>query len=119
MNRGRVDKAISLFLAAPGPISGLEVLSSPSNSSVTITWDAPAEPNGVLLHYQVTYRFNNSQLVTVNTTDLRTNFTISSIPFGTRISNISVSAYTSMGQGIPVVLDETVTLDGQGKSCSA
>ena len=68
-------------------------------TSIVLTWSAPQEPNGVIISYEVTYRVNDGNPVTSNTTALNTTFTISSLSPGTSISNISVSAYTSVGRG--------------------
>ena len=48
---------MTIFLSSlvPGPVSNLEV-SSTSNTSLEITWQVPAETNGVILSYQVVVR---------------------------------------------------------------
>ena len=73
-----------------------------------LTWSTPQEPNGVIISYEVTYRVSDSNLVTTNTTDLR--FTIPSLTPGTNVTEISVSAYTSVGRGDPVWIPHLVTL---------
>ena len=79
----------------PGVVSDLT--GQPKFTSIVFTWSAPQEPNGVIISYEVTYRVSNSNLVTTNTTDLR--FTIPSLTPGTNVTEISVSAYTSVGRG--------------------
>ena len=81
----------------PGPVSDLNAL--PKFTSIDLTWSAPQEPNGVIISYEVTYRVTGSNLVTTNTTDLSTPFSISSLTPQTTVSDISVSAYTSIGRG--------------------
>lgn len=98
------------LLLVPGPVSDLS--GSPTQSSLEITWSAPEEPNGVIISYQITYRINNSNIIVVNTTGASTAFTIPSLTPGTRISNISVSAYTRAGRGQPAYLEDMITLDG-------
>ena len=72
-------------------------------TSIVLTWSAPQEPNGVIISYEVTYRVNYVILVTTNTTDLR--YTIPSLTPGTNVTEISVSAYTSVGKGDPALID--------------
>ena len=69
----------------------------PKFMTIVLTWSAPQEPNGVIISYEVTYRVSDDNLVTTNTTDLR--FTIPSLTPGTNVTEISVSAYTSVGRG--------------------
>ena len=80
----------------------------PKFTSIVLTWSAPQEPNGVIISYEVTYRVSGGNLVTTNTTDLR--FTIPSLTQGTNVTEISVSAYTSVGRGDPLQLPHLVTL---------
>ena len=83
--------------AVPGAVSNLTGESM--FTSIVLTWSAPQEPNGVIISYEVTYRVSDSNPVTTNTTALSTTFTISPLIPGTGVSNISVSAYTSVGRG--------------------
>ena len=93
---------------APGPVSAL--MAQPMSTSIVLTWSAPQEPNGVIISYEVTYRVNDGDPVTTNTTsDLSTTFTIPSLTLHTRVSNISVSAYTSIGRGEAVHLPDLMT----------
>ena len=82
-----------------------DLTGQPKFTSIVLTWSAPQEPNGVIISYEVTYRDGN--LVTTNTTDLR--FTIPSLTPGTNVSEISVSAYTSVGRGDPVEIVHLAT----------
>ncbi len=98
------------YCIVPGPVSDLS--GTPTQNSLEITWSPPEEPNGVVIGYEITYRINNSNIIVVNTTGVSTAFTIPSLTPGTRISNISVSAYTRAGRGQPAFLEEMTTLDG-------
>ena len=74
-----------------------DLTGQPKFTSIVLTWSAPQEPNGVIISYEVTYRVGDGNLVTTNTTDLT--FTIPSLTPGTNVTEISVSAYTSVGRG--------------------
>ena len=93
----------------PGPVSDLTAL--PKFTSIDLTWSAPQEPNGVIISYEVTYRVTGSNLVTTNTctTDLSTTFSISSLTPQTTVSDISVSAYTSIGRGEAATIADQTT----------
>ena len=86
-------------IIVPGAVSNL--MGEPKFTSIVLTWSAPQEPNGVIISYEVIYRVSD---VTTNTTALSTTFTISLLTPGSRVSNISVSAYTSVGRGEAAVL---------------
>lgn len=78
-----------------------------NSGSLTLTWSAPEEPNGVILSYEVTYRVGTGNRVTVNTTDLSTAFTI---PLqGAVVTGLSVSAYTRVGRGEASSLADVTT----------
>ena len=83
---------------------------NPTLTSIYLTWSAPQEPNGVIISYEVTYRVTGNNLVTTNTTDLSTTFSISSLTPQTAVSNISVSAYTSIGSGEAATIADQITL---------
>ena len=72
-------------------------MAQPKFSSIVLTWGAPQEPNGVIISYEVTYRDSDGNLNTINTTDLR--FTIPSLTPGINVTDITVGAYTAVGQG--------------------
>ena len=74
-----------------------DLTGQPKFTSIVLTWSAPQESNGVIISYEVTYRVSDGNLVTTNTTDLT--FTIPSLTPGTNVTEISVSAYTSVGRG--------------------
>ena len=80
-------------------------------TSIDLTWSAPQETNGVIISYEVTYRVTGSNLVTTNTTDLSATFSISLLTPQTTVSNISVSAYTSIGRGEAATIADQTTLE--------
>ena len=100
---------MTCYIIAPGAVSNLT--GEPKFTSIVLTWSGPQEPNGVIISYEVTYRVSDGNPVTINTTALITTFTISSLTPGTRVSNISVSAYTSVGRGevTPLPYLDTIT----------
>ena len=83
----------------------------PKFTSIDLTWSAPQEPNGVIISYEVTYRVTGNNVVTTNTTDLSTTFSISSLTPQTTVSDISVSAYTSIGPGEAATIADQTTLE--------
>ena len=102
-------RKLSIFsdrLTVPGVVS--DFTGQPKFTSIVLTWSAPQEPNGVIISYEVTYRVSGGNLVTTNTTDLR--FTIPSLTPDTNVTEISVSAYTSVGRGNPVQIPHLMTL---------
>ena len=101
-----MSSLISL-LTAPGPVSGLTA--RPELTSVVLTWNVPQEPNGIIIAYEVTYSIDGGAIIVVNSTNGASTLTIPSLPPNTNISSISVSAYTSIGQGESVSHDDVVT----------
>ena len=107
-------ESIAFHIIVPGVASDLT--GQPKLTSIVLTWSDPQEPNGVIISYEVTYRVSDGNLVTTNTTDLR--FTIPSLTPGTNVTEISVSAYTSVGRGDPVQLPHLMTLTAPRKQYS-
>ncbi len=93
----------NLLCSAPGAVSDL--VGVPTVTSIMLTWSPPEEPNGVILGYEVTYNIDDN----ATSTNL-TSFTISSLTPETRVSNISVTAYTVAGHGELATLDNITTL---------
>ncbi len=77
----------------------LNLANSTKLTSIVLTWDPPDEPNGILIRYEVTYRISDGNIQTLNT-GLNTGSIISPLATGTRVSDVSVSAYTSVGRGV-------------------
>ena len=96
------------FCIAPGPVSNLT--STPKFISIVLTWSPPQEPNGVIISYGVTYTVNGNNAFR-NTSDLSTTFTIPSLTPQTRVSAITLTAYTRIGQGEPANLPDQTTLE--------
>ena len=80
-------------------------------TSIDLTWNPPQEPNGIVISYEVTYRVTGSNLNTTNTTKLITTFIISLLTPQTTVSDISVSAYTSIGAGESATIADQTTLE--------
>ena len=95
--------SFNFCFVVPGVVSDLTV--QPKFTSIVLTWSAPQEPNGVIISYEVTYRVSDGNLVTTNF-----RFTIPSLTPGTNVTEISVSAYTSVGRGDPVQIPHFVPL---------
>lgn len=97
------------FCIVPGMVSNLT--SRPRLTSIVLTWNELQVPNGVAIRYEVIYRVSDDIPVTANTTASSTTFTIPSLTPHTRVSDISVSVYTGMGQqGAVTVLQDVTTL---------
>ncbi len=95
------------FPLAPGPV--LNLANSTKFTSLVLTWNTPGEPNGVIIRYEVTYRIGDGNIQTFNT-GLNTAFQISPLETGTRVSDVSFSAYTSVGRGVLSNLTDLRTL---------
>ena len=67
-------------------------------TSVVLTWAPPQEPNGVIIAYDVSYMVNGSNPIHINTLGTTTTITLE-LALDTRVSDISVRAYTSIGPG--------------------
>ena len=89
---------------------------TPKFTSIVLTWSPPQEHNGVIISYEVTYTVNGNNTVRVNTSDLSTTFTIPSLTPQTRVSDITVTAYTRIGQGEPANLQNQTTFAAPGES---
>ena len=94
---------------APGSVSNFA--GTPKFTSIVLTWSPPQEPNGVIISYEVTYTVNGNNDFRVNTSDLSTTFTIPSLTPQTRVSAITVTAYTRIGRGEPANLSDQTTLE--------
>ena len=95
-----------IIIIVPGVV--FDLTGQSKFTTIVLTWSVPQEPNGVIISYEVTYRVGDGNLVTTNTTDLR--FTIPSLTPGTNVTEISVSAYTSVGRGDSVQILHLMTL---------
>ncbi len=77
----------------------LNLANSTGFTFIMLTWDRPDVPNGIITRYEVTYRIGGGNLQTVDA-GLNTVFTISPLETGTRVFDVSVSAYTNVGRGM-------------------
>ena len=84
---------------------------TPKFTSVVLTWRPPQESNGVIISYEVTYTVNGNNTVRVNTSDLSTTFIIPSLNPQTRVSGVTVTAYTRIGRGISANLSDQTILE--------
>ena len=93
---------------APGPVFNLTA--GPKFISVILEWEIPREPNGNIIAYEVTYRVGSTSRVTRNTTDSEgTRLEIPDVPTQTTVSEIAVTAYTSVGRGEESTHPDVVT----------
>ena len=88
-----------------------DLAGTPKFTSIVLTWSLPQEPNGIIISYEVTYTVNGNNTVRVNTSDLSTTFTIPSLTPQIRVSAITVTAYTRIGQGEHANLPDPNTLE--------
>ena len=88
-----------LFPVVPGPVGALMV--SPSQSQVSLSWDSPLMPNGIIIAYEVSYRptASSEPETRVNTTALVTHFTTEDNLEEDTEFFFSVRAYTRVGPG--------------------
>jgi len=82
----------------PGPVRNIS--SSVTFFQITISWEKPDRPNGVIIAYEVSYHPTaDPQSVTrVNTSDLAISLTVSGLQSGTELT-FTVRAYTRVGAG--------------------
>ena len=88
-----------IFSIVPGPVGAIMV--SPSQSQVSLSWDPPMMPNGIIIAYEVSYRptASSESETRVNTTALVTHFiTEDNLEEDTEFF-FSVRAYTRVGPG--------------------
>eukprot|EP00731_Ephydatia_muelleri_P018888 Em0011g928a len=90
---------------APGPVTGLQAFNK-TFTTITLTWQPPPVPNGVIIMYQVTYS-TNGVVNTYNTTTPPVTVT-GLVPRTTY--TFSVTAYTITGPETPLQV-QTSTAD--------
>ena len=81
---------------APGPVV---ITSIPSLTSITITWEEPERPNGVITQYEVSFWPTESPESITNRTGLETNFTTPDGQEPGTSFTFTVTAFTSVGAG--------------------
>uniref|UniRef100_A0A672SK69 Neural cell adhesion molecule L1.1-like n=1 Tax=Sinocyclocheilus grahami TaxID=75366 RepID=A0A672SK69_SINGR len=93
---------------APGPVSFL-TFESPSETEITLRWEAPDKPNGVLTGYLLQYNERGS------TQDHSLYFTLKSL--NPRIQyHFKLRALTTAGEGEPIEMEGATLLDGEPPS---
>ncbi|KAL5486467.1 hypothetical protein EMCRGX_G018950 [Ephydatia muelleri] len=90
---------------APGPVTGLQAFNK-TFTTITLTWQPPPVPNGVIIMYQVTYSTNG--VVNTNNTTTPPVTVTGLVPRTTY--TFSVTAYTITGPGTPLQV-QTSTAD--------
>ena len=100
---------VSEFLSTPAPGAVTPLMAIPTLTSIKLRWTSPEEPNGIIIGYDVTFSINGNNNSNTSSV-LSTTFTIPSLTPGTTVSQISVTAYTSIGPGVPTTLEDTTTL---------
>eukprot|EP00731_Ephydatia_muelleri_P019106 Em0011g1146a len=91
--------------STPGPVTGLQAISN-TFTTITLTWQPPPVPNGVIIMYQVTYSTNG----VVNTYNTATPQVIMTGLVPRTTYTFSVTAYTITGPGTPLQV-QTSTAD--------
>jgi hypothetical protein len=90
---------VETFEDIPGPVAKLSA--SSTLSKIYLSWLAPVLPNGVIIAYEVSYRpaDNSGHELSLNTTDVESNFTAGNDLEGGSDYIFSVRAYTRVGPG--------------------
>ena len=75
---------------------------------ITLTWAPPADPNGIIIGYEINYTVTDGLSTPVHVMEnvTRTMYTISDLAPETRVT-VSVNAYTSAGRGTPSPINLT------------
>uniref|UniRef100_A0A671PRJ3 Neural cell adhesion molecule L1 n=1 Tax=Sinocyclocheilus anshuiensis TaxID=1608454 RepID=A0A671PRJ3_9TELE len=104
---------------APGPVSFL-TFESPSETEITLRWEAPDKPNGVLTGYLLQYYepvpgISSAQLMESINLPLVTEFTLKGL--NPRIQyHFKLRALTTAGDGEPIEMEGATLLDGEPPS---
>lgn len=110
-----VKCVFGFFLAAPGPPNNVRLVST-NSTSLTLSWEVPAQPNGNVTGYN--YSCNTTSAAgTGSTTAIVTSVVFTGLtPFTTY--TCSVSARTAPGEGERVTVTSTTNEDGEITSVS-
>ena len=82
------------------------LVGTPQLFTIDLTWDVPAQLNGILIQYTILYSVNGSALIRRTTT--LTTFVIIDLNPNTRVSNITVYATTGVGDGPFEILQSAI-----------
>ena len=106
---------LGFSFAAPGPPNNVRLVST-NSTSLTLSWDVPAQPNGNVTGYN--YSCNTTSAAgTGSTTASVTSVVFTGLsPFTTY--TCSVSARTAPGEGEPETVTNTTDEDGEITSVS-
>ncbi|KAK2886193.1 hypothetical protein Q8A67_017030 [Cirrhinus molitorella] len=104
---------------APGPISFM-TFDSPSETEITLFWEAPDKPNGVLTGYLLHYHeivpgISNPQEVESIDLPLDTEFTLKRLN-PQRLYHFELRARNAAGDGEPIVKEAATLLNGEPPS---
>ena len=72
---------------------------TPSLTTLQLVWSPPEEPNGVIISYEISYQ-TESRVMVANTSHLQRQYTVEHLRPWTTL-DVSVSAYTRLGKGVP------------------
>lgn len=96
-----------------------DFMAYPRFISLELTWNPPQLPNGIIIAYMVTYVLNaegpDSVSIAMNVTDGTTLVVPDLLPW-TKVSDISITPYTSAGKGIISWLPPLENLKGGTKA---
>ena len=87
----------------PGPVSGLST--TPEVLQLTISWNPPSEPNGRITAYQIRYRTERVQEISIIDTSA-TRHTLEGFRPNTLVI-FSITAYTIKGPGENVTIQKS------------
>ncbi|KAM5236952.1 neuronal cell adhesion molecule isoform 28-T28 [Ctenodactylus gundi] len=115
------DKAFSTPEGVPSAPSSLKII-NPTLDSLTLEWDPPSHPNGILTEYTLKYQPINSTHELGPVVDLKipankTRWTLKNLNFSTRYK-FYLCAQTSAGSGSQIT-EEAITTVDEGKMAMA
>ncbi|KAM5236933.1 neuronal cell adhesion molecule isoform 9-T9 [Ctenodactylus gundi] len=111
------DKAFSTPEGVPSAPSSLKII-NPTLDSLTLEWDPPSHPNGILTEYTLKYQPINSTHELGPVVDLKipankTRWTLKNLNFSTRYK-FYLCAQTSAGSGSQITEEAITTVDEAG-----
>ncbi len=91
---------ISSYYTGPGEVSHVMVVTR--FTSITVDWQEPSEPNGVIIEYDLVYNKTLTEFVTINDirplTDITPSISVSNLTTDQTVT-VRVRAYTRIGPG--------------------
>ncbi|XP_004635029.1 neuronal cell adhesion molecule isoform X3 [Octodon degus] len=115
------DRAFSTPEGVPSAPSSLKIV-NPTLDSLTLEWDPPSHPNGILTEYTLKYQPINSThelgpLIDLKIPANKTHWTVKNLNFSTRYK-FYFYAQTSVGPGSQIT-EEAITTVDEGKMAMA